>query len=226
MRLSYFILIVFQLCLMVQFTIHELEIPSFSIVNYSELPVPYEMTTLETSYTFTIYAVCLVFHFFIVEEIFRRRNGSIIWDKAGLRAAIQIGFTILFYFLYVVIFSDLKTRHNVERELTFYQFCQYRFSITLIFLIPTILCLLLFKIYAFWKNIFILFSIGILFTCIDIYLIHYYQASIVKIPFNDVQEERRLITNIVPIDISIGFILWRDQLRNVRLDNQYQKSQS
>lgn len=221
---TYWILIAIQMGILTDFVYNEYDIPYFMMVDFKDLPVPYEMTTLETSYVVVCYLVSLAIHFFIVEEIFRRRNGTIIWDKAALRIAIQLGFTVFFYFLYIVLFSNLQTRHHIETQISTISFFKYRISLTLIYLLPTLLCLLLFKRYALWKNIVTLLVFSTVFSVIISFAIYYYQTQYTKIPFNDIQEERRLISNVLSIDFTIGLILWRELMRNKRLDKLYQNT--
>lgn len=218
MRHTYWILILFQSLIIAQFIYFEQLIPSFIVVDYNEFPVVYELTLPESAFFTAAYLSGMSLHFFIVEEIFRRRDGTIIWDKAALRGSIQLGFSILFYFMYVVIFSNLETRHHIESQLSTLQFFRYRLILSALFVSPVILCLLFFKTHAWEKNIFTLITISGFFSLLISGLIYYFEGLQTTRSLNDIEEERRILTNLLPIDIAIGFILWREKKRNTRLD--------
>lgn len=218
MKYTYWILITVQIAIIIQFIYFEQQVPGFVTVTYSDNPIPYDLLPSENAFFTASYLLVYALHLIIVEQIFKRRDNTIIWDKAGLRITIQIGFSILFYFLYVALFSNLQNRHLMQSVLTVEEFFHYRAIITAILVLPVVICLLLFKYHTWTKNTFILISIGFTFTLIISAIILYFEQGTMHGNLNDLEEERRIITNILPVDIAIGFIIWREAKRNARLD--------
>lgn len=214
MKYTYWLLITIQIAIVTQFIYFEQMIPGFVDVPFNENPIPYELLPYEYAFFTVSYLLLYAVHLIIVEQIFKRRDHTIVWSKAGLRITIQLGFTVFFYFFYIAIFSNLQTRHHIESLLTVNQFFKYRFIITAIMAIPVLICLLMFKIYALGKNTLILVFISGISTLLISWVIYYFETG----PLNDIEEERRIITNVLSIDIAIGVMLWRESKRNMRLD--------
>ena len=220
MKYTYRILILIQIAIITQFIYFEQQIPGFVNVSFNENPIPYELLDSERAFFIVSYLSAYAIHLIIVEQIFRRRDNSIVWAKASLRITIQLGFTILFYFLHIVIFSDLTTRHHVESVLSISDFFEYRTIITSIIMIPVIICLLMFKMYALGKNVVLLVIGSTLFSLALSGIILYFEVG----TLNDIEEERRIISHVLPIDMAIGLMLWRESRRNLRLDSMEHKA--
>jgi hypothetical protein len=224
MKYAYRILIIIQIAIIAHFIYFEQQIPGFVMVSFNENPIPYDMLPTERTFFIVTYLSVYAVHLIIVEQIFRRRDHTVVWSKAGLRITIQLGFTILFYFLYIAIFSNLKTRHHIESILSIEEFFNYRVTITFILMVPVLISMLMFKMYSIGKNALILVGISSIFTILLALAIMYFEQGFLRGNLNDIEEERRLITNVLPIDIAIGFILWREARRNLRLDSLEHKS--
>lgn len=82
----------------------------------------------------------------------------------------------------------------------------------------------MFKMYSIGKNTVTLVGISSIFTILLSLAIMYFEQGTLLGNLNDIEEERRMITNVLPIDIAIGFILWRESRRNLRLDSLEHKS--